>query len=368
MAKGLSRLCSAQHCAGIEHDPARVSQLTVTHLSHKPWVCVNPMKKLYITSSVLQPARLQFCMQDCCSLIAQVEYQGQAGYTRILECKSWIDMSFAFKKNAWIDRSFCIGFFSYFIFLLRDQWMFERLGKANWWGFGQQQLLANSIISHEKRGDLLLPYIYKAIKPFWLSNWVSLARVVACFPKVSLSLPAAPAADSKTPCVCASPSDQPKLCWSAAPSAWPLILQSKSSIVFSNSLLEWLPDDQHGLKLGLKLELCLLTNWLYKFYLFWNPRIKFNKLCGVWILFRTPKLRAAYQSSITRLHSTVTVIGVYFHFTDVLLNAHWAALWPQQYQLSPTRLHSTVIGVEIFSLHRCFAQCSLSSSLTSEKC
>ena len=275
---------------------------------------------------------------------------------------------FAFKKNAWIDRSFCIGFFSYFIFLLRDQWMFERLGKANWWGFGQGQLLANSIISHEKRGDLLLPYIYKAIKPFWLSNWVSLARVVACFPKVSLSLPAAPAADSKTPCVCASPSDQPKLCWSAAPSAWPLILQSKSSIVFSNSLLEWLPDDQHGLKLGLKLELCLLTNWLYKFYLFWNPRIKFNKLCGVWILFRTPKLRAAYQSSITRLHSTVTVIGVYFHFTDVLLNAHWAALWPQQYQLSPTRLHSTVIGVEIFSLHRCFAQCSLSSSLTSEKC
>ena len=34
--------------------------------------------------------------------------------------------------------------------------------------------------------------------------------------------------------------------------------------------------------------------------------IKFNKLCGVWILFRTPKLRTAvrvYQPSSTRLNS-----------------------------------------------------------------
>ena len=47
----------------------------------------------------------------------------------------------------------------------------------------------------------------------------------------------------KTPSVCARPSDPPKLCWSAAPRAWPLILQSNPSIVFSNSLREWLPDD-----------------------------------------------------------------------------------------------------------------------------
>ena len=77
-----------------------------------------------------------------------------------------------------------------------------------------------------------------------------------------------------------------------SPRAWPLILQSKPSIVFSNSLRERLPDYLQGLKLGLKLELCRL-----------NPKIKFNKLCGFQILFRTPKLSTAvswYQSLSTR--------------------------------------------------------------------
>ena len=39
----------------------------------------------------------------------------------------------------------------------------------------------------------------------------------------SSSEPAATAADSETPCVCARPSNPPKLCWSAAPRAWLLI-------------------------------------------------------------------------------------------------------------------------------------------------
>ena len=40
------------------------------------------------------------------------------------------------------------------------------------------------------------------------------------------------------------------------------------------------------------------------FYLLWNPKIKFNKLCGVWILFRTPKLRTAVSryGSLVWLH------------------------------------------------------------------
>ena len=38
-----------------------------------------------------------------------------------------------------------------------------------------------------------------------------------------------------------------RLCWSAAPRAWQLILQSKPSIAFWNSLMEWLPDDLHCL-------------------------------------------------------------------------------------------------------------------------
>ena len=74
-----------------------------------------------------------------------------------------------------------------------------------------QQLLANSIenfISHEKKIDLLhlsLPEIYKALKPCGLLNWVSIARVVACYPQASQSLPAATASDSETPCVLARP-------------------------------------------------------------------------------------------------------------------------------------------------------------------
>ena len=48
----------------------------------------------------------------------------------------------------------------------------------------------------------------------------------------------------------------------ASPRALPLalILQSKSSMVYWNSLQKWLSGDREGLKLGLKLELCSLTN------------------------------------------------------------------------------------------------------------
>ena len=38
---------------------------------------------------------------------------------------------------------------------------------------------------------------------------------------------------------------------------------------------------RQGLELGLKLELCNLTNGLWRFYLLQNPKIKFNKMCGV---------------------------------------------------------------------------------------
>ena len=45
----------------------------------------------------------------------------------------------------------------------------------------RQQLLADSknILFHmKKKSDLLLPKIYKALKPCWLLNWVSITRVV----------------------------------------------------------------------------------------------------------------------------------------------------------------------------------------------
>ena len=48
--------------------------------------------------------------------------------------------------------------------------------------------------------------------------WVTIARMVACFPQASLLLPAATAADSETPCVCARQSDPPALpAWESCP-------------------------------------------------------------------------------------------------------------------------------------------------------
>ena len=76
----------------------------------------------------------------------------------------------------------------------------------------------------------------QSIKPCWLLNWASIARVVARFLQASRSRPAATAADSETPCVCARPSDPRKQSRRAAPRAWPLILPSKPSITFWNSL------------------------------------------------------------------------------------------------------------------------------------
>ena len=63
--------------------------------------------------------------------------------------------------------------------------------------------------------------------------------VVACFPQANRLLPAATAADSKhppSPFVCARPSDPRKQSRKLAPRAWPLILPSKPSITFWNSL------------------------------------------------------------------------------------------------------------------------------------
>ena len=139
-------------------------------------------------------------------------------------------------------------------------------------GFGRLQLLANSIEifilygTESASSPSSRPEIYKALKPCWLSKWVSISREVARFSQASRSRPAATAADSETPCVYARPSDPRKLCRSAAPT-WPpsarhLILLSKPSIVLWNSLRAWLPDDLQELEFGLKLEHCRLTNGL----------------------------------------------------------------------------------------------------------
>ena len=130
-------------------------------------------------------------------------------------------------------------FCSYVIFLLRDQWQIVRLSEV----MGAALVSNNfSPISLKfsfhmiKKSDLSLPKIYKALKPCWFLNWVRITRVVACFPQASLSLPAATAADSKMPCVCARQSYRSKQSQRAAPRALPSILPSKPSIAFWNSL------------------------------------------------------------------------------------------------------------------------------------
>ena len=106
-------------------------------------------------------------------------------------------------------------------FLLRDhEW--SKIVRC----FGWQQVLANSIknfISHnsaaEKKNtvvsDSSLLAIYKALKRFWLFNWLSITRAVAMFPQASQLWPAATAANSETPCVCARPCNPPKQCRNA---------------------------------------------------------------------------------------------------------------------------------------------------------
>ena len=131
-------------------------------------------------------------------------------------------------------------FCSYVIFLLRtcrrpmNDCKIERsYGRC----FGRQQLPAYSnrhSISNEKQSVVTARYL-QSIKTFLT---LELSRYRKSGSTFSSSEPAATAADSETPCVCARPSDPRQPCRRAAPRAWPLILPSIPLIVFWNSLLE----------------------------------------------------------------------------------------------------------------------------------
>ena len=105
-------------------------------------------------------------------------------------------------------------------------------------------------------------------KPFWLSNWVrvNIARVAALFARASLSRPASTAAESV-------PTRKRHISLSCDRERPP-----KSSATD-------LPDDQQGLKLELKLQFCSLSS-KWKVLSASKP---LNKLCGVWIIFRSVK-------------------------------------------------------------------------------
>ena len=89
----------------------------------------------------------------------------------------------------------------------------------------------------------VMPECYKSWKPFWLSNWVRMARVVERFLRASWQRPAATAKDSETPCVYACPPQPAQAVQKRCPKSFAIDFAVKLSIVFWNSLREWLPDD-----------------------------------------------------------------------------------------------------------------------------
>ena len=64
------------------------------------------------------------------------------------------------------------------------------------------------------------------------------------------------------------------------------------------------PGDRQGLKLGLKLALCCLTNGLLRFYLLWNPRINCVEFEFILGPLKTPKLRKSGELISTLIHQT----------------------------------------------------------------
>ena len=118
------------------------------------------------------------------------------------------------------------------------------------------------------------------------------------------------AADLETCCVCARPSDPPKLCRSAGPRAWPLILQSKPSII--DYLLEQPLEVISRWPAGAR-------TWTQNWTLLVLSVLKFlNNLCGVWIFFASvedAELRtevSQYQPSSTRL--LTRPVNVWIHY------------------------------------------------------
>ena len=139
----------------------------------------------------------------------------------------------------------------YVIFLLRDQWIIARLSAAmgtdlvgnNFWPIPWElhgQFHGNSFPNEKnicRHGRYL-----QSIKTFLI---VELSQYRKSGSTFSSSEPVAASGDCSRPENALFLCSPPKLCRSAAPRAWPLMLQSNPSIVFSNSLREWLPNDRH---------------------------------------------------------------------------------------------------------------------------
>ena len=139
------------------------------------------------------------------------------------------------------------------------------------------------------------PDILKALKPFLLSNWVSIARVVALFPRTSQSRPSTTATDLETPCVCARHDRCPKS------SAIDFAVETFVCLL-EMPIARW----QAGARTRTQTWTLQQDQRVVEVFKLSAPKSQ-NKLCGVWILLvslKMPKLRTGvswYQPSSTRL-------------------------------------------------------------------
>ena len=133
------------------------------------------------------------------------------------------------------DWIWSIRIYSCALFLLRYQWWLKdwvRLFALLWFVTPTSTIHWNSIFTWIKKISPC-PKICNSSKPFWLLNWVSIARMAALFSKVSLSQPTLNAAESKMPSFYACPSYQSKLCLSTVPRA---LLLSSQNLWLSNGI------------------------------------------------------------------------------------------------------------------------------------
>ena len=75
--------------------PPRIESMSPNSLNH--WAMSSywsPKKRVHDSRYLATWNQPLLCMQDCCSRISLVEYQGQTSYIRILQCKPLIDTSF----------------------------------------------------------------------------------------------------------------------------------------------------------------------------------------------------------------------------------------------------------------------------------
>ena len=182
-----------------------------------------------------------------------------------------------------------------------DQWLIGRLIEAKSTALVCNKFLLNIFKFNflcEKKISLHSSNFLK-IKPVLTPEQVSMARVAAFSVIVSRLLPAGHCRrQGNALCLCLP-------VWSAygaLSQAFPLVLQSPTSIAFWNSLLEWWPDYQQGLTLRIKLELCWSTR--YRFYLlhnaWWNC-VEFQLFSSLLKMLKLRQAKEEFQCSSPRL-------------------------------------------------------------------